>query len=73
MRGQTVRLATNEWYEAQQLAETYRRYVVWDPFGKNPGLVRVHEGAAKLDRAKWEIVAASFFEIPAEAIAQSAG
>ncbi len=68
MRGQPVRLTTNEWYKAQQLAETYWLYVVWDPLGKNPELVRIHNPAAKLDHAKREILAARFFEIPAEAV-----
>ena len=31
LRGQPVRLTVNEWYKAQQLAETYWLYVVWDP------------------------------------------
>ncbi len=68
MRGQPVRLTTNEWYKAQQLAETYWLYVVWDPLGKEPELVRVQNPAVTLDHAKREIVAARFFEIPAEAI-----
>ena len=70
MRGQPVRLTTNEWYKAQQLAETYWLYVVWDPLGKAPELVRVQNPAARLDHAKREIVSARFFEIPAEALEQ---
>ena len=68
MRGQPVRLTTNEWYKAQQLAETYWLYVVWDPLGDSPELVRIHNPAVKLDHAKREIVAARFYEISAEAI-----
>lgn len=68
VRGQPVRLTTNEWYKAQQLAETYWLYVVWDPLGKEPDLVRIQNPAAKLDHAKREIVASRFFEIPAEAV-----
>jgi polyhydroxyalkanoate synthesis regulator phasin len=70
LRGQPVRLTTNEWYKAQQLAETYWLYVVWDPLGDSPELVRIHNPIAKLDHAKREIVAARFYEIPAEAIEQ---
>ena len=70
LRGQPVRLTTNEWYKAQQLAETYWLYVVWDPLDDSPELVRIHNPAAKLDHAKREIVAARFYEIPAEAITQ---
>jgi len=68
MRGQPVRLTTNEWYKAQQLAETYWLYVVWDPLGKTPELVRIQNPAVRLDHAKREIVAARLFEIPAEAV-----
>ena len=68
LRGQPVRLTTNEWYKAQQLAETYWLYVVWDPLGDAAELVRVHNPVAKLDHAKREIVAARFYEIPAEAV-----
>ena len=71
LRGQPVRLTTNEWYKAQQLAETYWLYVVWDPLGESPDLVRIHNSAAKLDHAKREIVAARFYEIPAEAMQEA--
>ena len=70
LRGQPVRLTTNEWYKAAQLAETYWLYVVWDPLGDSPELVRIHNPVAKLDHAKREIVAARFYEIPAEAVEQ---
>jgi len=69
MRGQPVQLTTNEWYKAQQLGETYWLYVVWDPLGTTPELVRIQNPAARLDHAKREIVAARFFEIPADAVA----
>jgi hypothetical protein len=72
MRGQAVRLTTNEWYKAQQLADTYWLYVVWDPLGKSPELVRIQNPAVRLDHAKREIVAARFFEIPAEAVVAAA-
>jgi hypothetical protein len=70
-RGQPVRLTTNEWYKAQQLAETYWLYVVWDPLGPTPELVRIQNPAVRLDHAKREIVAARFFEIPAEAVVEA--
>jgi len=72
LRGQPVRLTVNEWYKAQQLAETYWLYVVWDPLGDSPELVCIHDPAAKLDHAKREIVAARFYEIPAEAVMSAA-
>ena len=71
-RGQSVRLTTNEWYKAQQLAETYWLYVVWDPLSASPELVRIQNPAVRLDHAKREIVAARFYEIPAEAIETAA-
>jgi len=67
-RGQPVRLTANEWYKAQQLEETYWLYVVWDPLSASPELVRIQNPAARLDHAKREIVAARYYEIPAEAI-----
>jgi len=70
-RGRAVRLTMNEWYKAQQLTDTCWLYVVWDPLGPNPELVRIQNPAAKLDRAKREIVAARFFEIPAEAVVEA--
>jgi len=61
-----VRLTRNEWYKAQQKAETYRLYVVWNPLRvDSPELVRIHNPVAKLDHAKREIVAAKFYQIPA--------
>ncbi|HOV90464.1 MAG TPA: DUF3883 domain-containing protein [Syntrophorhabdaceae bacterium] len=68
LRGQPVRLTTNEWYKAAQLAETYWLYVVWDPLSDSPEIVRIHNPIAKLDHAKSEIVAARFYEIPTEAV-----
>jgi len=72
LQGQAVRLTTNEWYKAQQLAETYWLYVVWDPLGDSPELVRIHNPVAKLDHAKREIVAARFVKFPAGAVQQAA-
>ncbi len=69
MRGQPIRLSTNEWYKAQQLASTYWLAVVRDPLTDNPELVTIQDPAEKLDHAKKEIVAARFFEVPGEEIA----
>jgi len=71
-RGQPVRLTTNEWYKAQQLSETYWLYVVWDPLGTRPELMRVQNPGDRLDHAKREIVTARMFEIPADAIVRAA-
>jgi hypothetical protein len=73
VRGQPVRLTVNEWYKAQQLAETFWLYVVWDPLGQSPELVTVHNPVARLDHAKREIVMARFFEIAAQAVVTAAG
>jgi len=45
--------------------------VVWDLLGPAPELVRIQNPAIRLDHAKREIVAARFFEIPAEAVVQA--
>jgi len=72
-RGQPVRLTVNEWYKAQQLAETYWLCVVWDPLGENPELVSVKNPAARLDHAKREIMATRHYEISADALIQATG
>jgi hypothetical protein len=69
-RGYSIRLTTNEWYKAAQLGDSYWLYVVWDPLGEKPELLVIRNPAAKLDHAKKEIVAARYYDIPAEAIKQ---
>lgn len=83
-RGQTIRLTTNEWYNAVQLGDTYWLYVVWDPLGQPaPGEARqagkpdatpliIQNRAKHLDHAKREVVAARFFDIPAAAVEEAA-
>lgn len=71
VRGMPVRLTVNEWYKAQQLGNTYWLYVVWDPLGKSPELVKIQNPAHRLDHTKRDIVASRFFEIPPEAIQQT--
>ena len=68
-RGGNIVLTTNEWYKAQQLAEHYWLYVVWDPLGQSPELVAIQNPAQKLDHAKREIIASRYYEIPADAFA----
>jgi hypothetical protein len=67
-RGQAIRLTVNEWYKAQQLAETYWLYVVLDPLGESPEIIYIQNPAARLDHAKREIQAARLFEIPYQAL-----
>ena len=72
-RGQPVRLTTNEWYKATQLGDTYWLYVVWDPLeNPDPVPVMVQNPAKHLDHAKREIVAARYYDLPAEAIEDAA-
>ncbi len=72
MRGQPVRLTTNEWYHAQQLGPSYWLYVVWDPLGASPELQIIQNPAECLDHAKREIIAARFFEFTSDAIVAAA-
>jgi len=68
-RGQPIRLTTNEWYKAAQLGDTYWLYVVWDPLSspsREP--LRIQNPVKHLDHAKREVVAARYYDIPAEAI-----
>ena len=72
-RGQPVRLTTNEWYKAQQLGDTYWLYVVWDPLhDPDPVPLMVQNPAMCLDHAKKEIVAARYYDLPADAVEQAA-
>ena len=72
-RGQPVRLTTNEWYKAQQLGDTYWLYVVWDPLhDPDPVPLKVQNPAACLDHAKKEVVAARYYDLPADAVEQAA-
>ena len=72
-RGQPIRLTTNEWYKAAQLGDTYWLYVVWDPLN-NPSRepLRIQNPVKHLDHAKREVVAARYYDIPAESIEQAA-
>ena len=72
-RGQPIRLTTNEWYKAQQLRDTYWLYVVWDPLENADATpVLVQNPAKHLDHAKREVVAARYYDIPANAVATAA-
>ena len=68
-RNQPVRLTTNEWYKAQQLGDTYWLYVVWDPLD-SPDFVplMIRNPARHLDYAKKEVVAARYYDLPADAL-----
>ena len=71
-RGQPIRLTTNEWLKARQLAQSYFLYVVWDP--KMPGAVPVivQDPGHTLEHAAREVRAVSHIELPAEAIEHAA-
>ncbi len=72
-RGQAVRLTTNEWYKAQQLGDTYWLYVVWDPLDEpDPSPLMVRNPARHLDHAKREVVAARYYDLPADALEEAA-
>jgi superfamily II DNA or RNA helicase len=73
-RGQPIRLTTNEWYKATQLADSYWLYVVWNPLD-NPDAepMRIQNPAKHLDHAKREVIAARYYDIPADAIEKAAG
>jgi len=73
MRGQPIRLTTNEWYKATQLGDTYWLYVVWDPLDNpSPEPLRIQNPVKHLDHVKREVVAARYYDIPAEAVEQAA-
>jgi hypothetical protein len=68
-RGQPIRLTTNEWYKATHLGDSYWLYVVWDPL-QNPHAepIRIQNPVKHLDHVKREIIAARYYDIPAEAL-----
>lgn len=73
VRDQPIRLTTNEWYKATQLGDSYWLYVVWDPLdGPSPEPLRIRNPAKHLDHAKKEVVAARYYDIPAEAVLRAA-
>ena len=72
-RGLPVRLTTNEWYKAQQLGDTYWLSVVWDPLDSPDSIpVMIQNPAKHLDYAKKEVVAARYYDLPANAVEQAA-
>jgi len=69
VEGAPIRLTGNEWYKATQLGDSYWLYVVWDPLGNpDPEPVRIQNPVKHLDHAKREVVAARYYDIPAEVI-----
>lgn len=68
-RGQPIRLTWNEWNKAQHLGDSYWLYVVWDPLD-NPDStpVMVQNPATHLEHAAKPVVAARYYDIPAEAV-----
>lgn len=66
--GQPVRLSTNEWLKARQLAESYYLYVVWNPRDASAAPVIVQDPGHALEHVAHEVRAISGYELPAEAI-----
>jgi Domain of unknown function (DUF3883) len=72
-RGEPIRLTTNEWYKATQLADSYWLYVVWNPLDSPEAEpMRIQNPAKHLDHAKREVIAARYYDISAEAIMNAA-
>ena len=72
-RGQPIRLTTNEWYKATQLGDSYWLYVVWNPLDNpDPEPLRIQNPVKHLDHAKREVIAARYYDIPADAIQDAA-
>lgn len=71
-RGEPVRLTTNEWLKARQLADSYYLYVVWDPKTAGATPLIVQDPGHRLEHAAREVRALSHIEVSAEAIEQVA-
>jgi superfamily II DNA or RNA helicase len=68
-RGQTIRLTINEWNKAQQLGDSYWLYVVWNPLETPDSIPLMIQNPAKhLEHAAKPVVAARYYDIPAEAV-----
>jgi superfamily II DNA or RNA helicase len=67
-KGAPIRMTTNEWLKARQLAATYWLYVVWDPNEAGVKPVIVKDPAHALERAVRENALTRDLEIPAKAV-----
>lgn len=68
-KAQPIRLATNAWFKATQLGNSYWLCVFWDPLeNQDAEPLKIQNPAQKPDRVEKEILATRFFEIPADAI-----
>ena len=72
-KGAPIRMTTNEWLKARQLASTYWLYVVWDPNEPGAKPVIVKDPASTLEHAAREMAATRYYELPAQGIDQVAG
>lgn len=72
VRGQPIRLTTNEWLKARQLAESYYLYVVWNPREIGAGPKIVQDPGHTLENVAREVRAISGYELPAIEIDRSA-
>jgi superfamily II DNA or RNA helicase len=66
--GNPIQLEHSEWTKAQQLAETYWLYVVWNPLDAKPRLVKIQNPYRVLEHAVKHREIIRRYEIPADAI-----
>jgi hypothetical protein len=66
--GNPIQLEPSEWNKAQQLGDTYWLYVVWDPIGPSPRLVKIRNPFQVLEHAARAREVIRRYEIPAQAI-----
>ncbi len=71
-RGQPIRLTTNEWLKARQLAQSYFLYVVWDPKQSGASPLIVQDPGHALEHGAREIRTISHIELPVKAIEEAA-
>jgi hypothetical protein len=70
--GNPIQLEPSEWNKAQQLGDTYWLYVVWDPLGASPRLVKIRNPFRVLEHAAKARDIIRRYEIPAQAIEAAA-
>jgi hypothetical protein len=70
--GNPIQLEHSEWTKAQTLGDTYWLYVVWDPLGPTPRLVKIRNPYQALEHSVRVREVIRRYEIPAQAVEAAA-
>ena len=70
--GNPIQLEHSEWTKAQTLGDTYWLYVVWDPIGTSPRLIKIQNPFQRLEHSVKAREVIRRYEIPVQAIEAAA-